>query len=154
MKSANKIPSPAQIPSPLTDGGIGVGGNTRSKLYDSGEGKGAGGVPKKCRLSFFHDLTLVIEASFGVQLVSVTFSHSLSKGFLFEKQKRTIFFLFLRVRISFFGRLIAFLRVRISFFGRLIASSLRPHRHELVCDESSLVLTIHALAIVMQSLRT
>jgi hypothetical protein len=29
------------------------------------------------------------------------------KGFLFEKQKELIFFLFLRVRISFFGRLIA-----------------------------------------------
>ena len=46
MKSPNKIPSPAQIPSPLTDGGIGVGGNTKSKLYDSGGGKGAGGVTK------------------------------------------------------------------------------------------------------------
>ncbi len=47
MKSANKIPSPAQIPSPLTDGGIGVAGNTTSKFYDSGEGKGAGGVTKE-----------------------------------------------------------------------------------------------------------
>jgi hypothetical protein len=31
----------------LTDGGIGVGGNTKSKLCNSGGGKGAGGVTKE-----------------------------------------------------------------------------------------------------------
>ena len=43
----NMIVTPKRNDLSLTDGGIGVAGNTTSKFYDSGEGKGAGGVTKE-----------------------------------------------------------------------------------------------------------